>query len=207
MTRIARHPGLYALPLLASLALPVWAAGPVGLGYLKIGMSKSAVEQGDQTGAIKLLAPLQELKLPTKAPVADDYYATQAVLPFSPDPVKLSLGFKGDSLSVINVQLPDEAMETKIRQELEAKYGPPKLDDGRKDEQCIYRNGNSFTLKSGVMSVRWKDDETSITTDLNLVHFQSCPSNLSSGMASTQPSRSLSIQRRPAPAKASSGLF
>ena len=206
MTHLARRLGLLALPLVASLAVPVWAAGPVGLGYLKMGMSKSAIEQGDSSGAIKLLGPLQELKLPTKAPVADDYYTTQAVLPFSPDPVKLSLGFKGDSLSVINVQLPDEVMETKIRQELEAKYGSPTLDDGRKDEQCIYRNGNSFTLKSGVMSVRWKDDETSTTTDLNLVHFQSCPSNLSSGMVSTQPRRSLSIQRRPAPAKAS-GLF
>lgn len=113
----------------------------------------------------------------------------------------------GSVLLVIqHVQRPDEVMETKIRQELEAKYGSPTLDDGRKDEQCIYRNGNSFTLKSGVMSVRWKDDETSTTTDLNLVHCQSCPSNLSSGMVSTQPSRSLSIQRRPAPAKAS-GLF
>ncbi|OJV68425.1 MAG: hypothetical protein BGO35_24025 [Burkholderiales bacterium 64-34] len=120
--------------------------------------------------------------------------------------MKLSLGFKGDSLSVINVQRPDEVMETKIRQELEAKYGSPTLDNGRKDEQCIYRNGNSFTLKSGVMSVRWKDDKTSTTTDLNLVRCQSCPSNFSSGMVSSQPSRSLSIQRRPAPAKAS-GLF
>ena len=51
------------------------------------------------------------------------------MLPFSPDPVKLSLGFKGDSLSVINVQRPDEVMATKIRQELEAKYGSPTLDD------------------------------------------------------------------------------
>ena len=84
--------------------------------------------------------------------------------------------------------------------------GPPKLDDRRKDEQCIYRNGNSFTLKSGVMSVGWADEETSTTTALNLVHFQSCPSSLSGDMVRTQPSRSLSIQRRPAPAKAS-GLF
>ena len=206
MTPIAHRLGLYSIPLLASLALPVWAAGPVGLGYLKMGMSKSAIEQGDPSGAIKLLGPLQELKLPTKAPVADDYYTTQAVLPFSPDPVKLSLGFKGESLSVINIQLPDEAMENKIRAELEGKYGPPKLDDGRKDEQCIYRNGNSFTLKSGVMSVGWTDEETSTTTALNLVHFQSCPSSLSGDMVRTQPSRSLSIQRRPAPAKAS-GLF
>ena len=173
---------------------------------IKMGMNKSAIEQGDSSGAIKLLGPLQELKLPTKAPVADDYYTTQAVLPFSPDPVKLSLGFKGESLSVINIQLPDEAMENKIRAELEGKYGPPKLDDGRKDEQCIYRNGNSFTLKSGVMSVGWTDEETSTTTALNLVHFQSCPSSLSGDMVRTQPSRSLSIQRRPAPAKAS-GLF
>ena len=101
MTHLARRLGLFDLPLVASLAVPAWAAGPVGLGYLKMGMSKSAIEQGDSSGAIKLLDPLQELKLPTKAPVADDYYTTQAVLPFSPDPVKLSLGFKGDSLSVI----------------------------------------------------------------------------------------------------------
>lgn len=50
------------------------------------------------------------------------------------------------------------------------------------------------------------DEETSTTTALNLVHFQSCPSSLSGDMVRTQPSRSLSIQRRPAPAKAS-GLF
>ena len=107
MPNLARHLGL-ALPLVASLALPAWAAGPVGLGFLKMGMSRSAVEQGDTSGAIKLLGSLQ-----------------------------------------------------------------------------------SFTLKSGVVSVRWKDDESSTATDLNLVHYQSCPSNLSSGMASTQPSRSL----------------
>ena len=95
MTHLARRLGLFDLPLVASLAVPAWAAGPVGLGYLKMGMNKSAIEQGDSSGAIKLLDPLQELKLPTKAPVADDYYTTQAVLPFAPDPVKLSLGFKG----------------------------------------------------------------------------------------------------------------
>ena len=66
MTPIAHRLGLYSIPLLASLALPVWAAGPVGLGYLKMGMNKSAIEQGDSSGAIKLLGPLQELKLPTK---------------------------------------------------------------------------------------------------------------------------------------------
>lgn len=58
----------------------------MGLGYLKMGMSKSAIEQGDSSGAIKLLDPLQELKLPTKAPVADDYYTTQAVRPSHPTP-------------------------------------------------------------------------------------------------------------------------
>jgi hypothetical protein len=121
--------------------------------------------------------------------------------------VKLSLGFKGDSLSILNVQLPDEAMEHKIRAEIEGKYGPPKLDDARRDEQCIYRNGNSFTLKSGVMSAGWTDEETATTTALNLVHYQSCPSSLSSDMVRTQPSRSLSIQRKPAAAKTSSGLF
>ena len=46
MTPIAHRLGLYSIPLLASLALPVWAAGPVGLGYLKMGMNKSAIEQG-----------------------------------------------------------------------------------------------------------------------------------------------------------------
>lgn len=65
---------------------------------------------------------------------------------------------------------------------------------------------HSFTLKSGVMLVVWTDEETSTSTALNLAHFQSCPSSISGDMVRTQPSRSLSIQRRPAPAKAS-GLF
>ena len=55
MTPIAHRLGLYSIPLLASLALPVWAAGPVGLEYLTMGMNKSAIEQGDSSGAIKLL--------------------------------------------------------------------------------------------------------------------------------------------------------
>lgn len=208
MTRNFRRLGILVFPLLASLALPVFAAGPVGLGYLKMGMSKSAIEQGDESGAIKLLGPLQEVKLSFKAPVADDYYTAQALLPFSTEPVKLNLGFKEGALSIINVQIPDEAIENKIRVELEGKYGLPTTDDGRKDEQCIYRNGNNFTLKSGVYSVGWKDEETSITTTLNLVHFQSCPSNLGSDVVRTRPSRSLSIQRKPSPSqRPSSGLF
>lgn len=127
-----------------------------------MGMSKSAVEQGDPSGTMKLLSPLQEVKIPTKG-VGEEYFTTQAVLPFSPEPVKLSFGFKADSLTLINVQISDEAVEDKIREELQAKYGPPKAENRCRDEQCIYRNGNSFTLKSGVQAMGWRDDETSTT--------------------------------------------
>ena len=169
-----------------------------------------------QEGTLVCLAPGQVIGIEDNGEV---YQPKGWALVFHPDLVRgTSLGRNIREYSFFSYEV-NEALHLsereremvvgcflKIRQELEAKYGSPTLDDGRKDEQCIYRNGNSFTLKSGVMSVRWKDDETSTTTDLNLVHFQSCPSNLSSGMVSTQPRRSLSIQRRPAPAKAS-GLF
>lgn len=208
MTRNFCRLGMLLLSLLASVALPVFAAGPVGLGYLKMGMSKGAIEQGDEKGAIKLLEPLQEVKLSSTSPIADAYYTAPALLPFSTEPVKLNLGFKDGTLSLINVGIPDEAMESKIREELEGKYGPPTIDDRRKDEQCIYKNGTNFTLKSGVFSVGWKDEESSTTTALNLVHFQSCPYSLSSVEVKTQPSRSLSIQRKPSPTqRPSSGLF
>ena len=56
------------------------------------------------------------------------------------------------------------------------------------------------------MTVGLTKEETSTTTALKLVHFQSCPSSLSGDMVRAKPSCSLSIQRRPAPAQAS-GLF
>lgn len=146
MTHLARQTWPARPPGRPACRVPAWALVRVAW-YLKTGMSKSAIEQGDSSGAIKLLSPA-ELKLPTKAPVAfDDYYTMQAVLHCT-RPRELAWA-GGDSAFRDQRSFPDEVMETKIQQELEAKYARRTLDDGRKDEQCIYRNGKSFHPEVG----------------------------------------------------------
>ncbi|TCG02883.1 hypothetical protein BZM27_52555 [Paraburkholderia steynii] len=50
----------------------------------------------------------------------------------------------------------DDSQFEQVKSQLVAKYGAGKLDDGMKDEQCLYRNGANFKVTSGTKTTQWR---------------------------------------------------
>lgn len=167
------------------IASAAWAAGPTGFGSIKIGMSKEAVEGLSQSEGVRLQAPLVPFEYrreQTPVPGVDKFTGL-IISPMSENPLKTEFNFRDGFLLSFNVSLEREAILTKLRKQISEKYGDPRTVDDMKEEQCVYRNGSNFKIKSGIVSNHWEEGSGSsrVETVLSTFVFDICPSSLRYG--------------------------
>ena len=145
MNRLAVIVLLVFTPVFAS------AKGPLGIGDLKIGMSRTEVEAISHNAAVHLAEPMSAYVYKNSTPTpGEDLFNTKLTTPWSDTPLKATLTFSNDTLIGVSVTLSDSTgMADEIRKHIAAKYGDPQVDDTMKEEQCVYRNGANFKVKSG----------------------------------------------------------
>ena len=191
----------------ALLLVPLtsFSRGPVGIGNLEIGMSRTAVEGLAADDGVHLSSPLTpyESKYDEAKPDEDKFNAMLAT-PFSKDSLKAILTFSNGSLKSIYLNLGNSSIILdQVKEMIAAKYGQPKIDNSIKEEQCIYKGGANFKVSSGSLRYHWSQDRANaepILVSLSDTIIDTCPSDLRYATAAIQ-SRNLNI-RVAEPAKA-----
>ena len=157
--------------------------GPVGFGALKMGMTKEAIEALQPTEDLYLTAPMTPYhsKFYTPKDGIDKFDAT-LIAPFSAKSLKAVLTFQSGGLTEATIFLDESSgMLNRIKGQIAEKYGPGKIEDNRKDEQCIYKNGSNFKISSGTINTKWVAELTAterIETNLGDLSLEHCPSSL-----------------------------
>jgi hypothetical protein len=140
-----------AIGFLSLSAQAANAAGPTGIGGLKLGMTQPQIEA--LKGGVQLSSALTEWK-PSKPEAYSPKPGEVKLEGMLSNPVsgtsKVTLTFTKGKLTYLYLDLDDESDFVTAKNLISSKYGSPKVDDRQKDEQCIYRNGNSFSLKNGM---------------------------------------------------------
>ena len=173
------------LTIVASIfpILSVYAKGPTGLGSLQIGMSKSAVENLQVTNGVHLTSAMTPYDYKNTPPSpGEEIFDTFISTPLDSKPLKAVLTFKNSILISINLTInpSTNTLET-VKNQIKEKYGTGKIDDSRKEEQCIYKNGANFKIMSGSIYTTWIEELSQteqIKTTLIDVSIETCPSNL-----------------------------
>ncbi len=170
--------------------------GPVGYGPLKLGMTKDAVAALPLTGDISLADGLVEARQKTPLPIGTVSYRSKLGTPLRSEPYDVSLTFKSDRLASIYITL-DDASFALFTKQITERYGNGSVNDTRSEEQCIYRNGSNFTLRSGVVQTNWNEPVTrteKIQTTLTDLLIDACPSRLDMPRVGPIRQKSLTIE-------------
>jgi hypothetical protein len=172
------------------------AAGPTGIGGLKLGMTKAQIEA--LKGDVQLSSGLTDWKPSNSV----DYTPKPGKVRLEgmlDNPVsgkgKVTLTFTKGKLTQIFLKLDDRSDFVTAKNLISSKYGSPKVDNRQKDEQCIYRNGNSFSLKNGKAMYQWRQQQGDllVSTEIYELLVNICPSNLRYGTTGGIAVRWLSI--------------
>lgn len=183
-------------------AASVKATAPVAFGAVKLGMTKAQVEALTEKDSFYLAMPLTPYVYSKgSTPVeGDDKFDGNLVTPYNAEPIPLTLTFKNDLLTSINIDLDkQEKLADNLESMVEKKYGPPNIHDEMKEEQCIYKNGANFKIKSGFLIKSWTQDVGDatgevITTTFTDMRLASCPSSLIGGLIDLR-TRNFSLRR------------
>jgi hypothetical protein len=187
---------LTAIPMVVLWHTASLAAGPLGIGDLKLGMTQPQIEA--LKGPVRLSSPLTKWE-PSKP---EDYAPKPGELKLEGmliNPVsgtgEVVLTLTNGRLSSLFLKLNDETKLRTAKSLIEGKYGSPQIDNRQKDEQCIYKSGNSFSLKNGRISYEWEQPYGGgvVTTRLSEYLINICPSNLRYATLGGISIRSLSI--------------
>lgn len=189
------------------IAMPCvsYAKGPTGIGDLKIGQSMTQIEALPTGGAVYLNAPMTPYVYKESKPTpGEDRFDTALKTPWSDEPMKAVLTFKEGALTRINVTLPDSTSTSDtIREQIASKYGEPTVEDKTKEEQCLYKNGANFKLKSGFVTYSWLETPptgTPIEATILQGALDFCPVNLRYGSTGGVKINTLTIgHQRPKP--------
>lgn len=172
-------------PSMAVPAIPS-PTGPTGFGSIKLGMTKDAVLALSNDEPIRIVGELTPTAEKTAPPLGTERFDGTVTVPLVNNPVKVILTFNNKLLQRIYLSTEGEdSLLVGLAKQVSERYGPGKVEDDRKDEQCIYRNGNSFILKSGPIATSWTtpaDDGKIAKTSYTDYQINSCPSNLRHGL-------------------------
>ena len=173
------------LTIVASIfpIISVYAKGPTGLGSLQIGMSKSAIENLQATNGVHLTSAMTPFDYKNTTPIPDEeIFNTFISTPLDSKPLKAALTFKNSILISISLTInPSTNTLEKVKNQIKEKYGTGEIDDSRKEEQCIYKNGANFKIMSGSVYTTWIEELSQteqIKTTLIDVSIETCPSKL-----------------------------
>ncbi len=180
-------------------ALPRVPTGPSGFGALKIGMTKESIESLGESDGFYLAGPMTPHVSRFASPVGIDQFDAQLKTPLSSKSLEAILSFQGSELKSFYVSFyaAPSAFDV-VSQQIAEKYGAGKETNNRKEEQCIYKNGNSFKLADGKISTNWSDEISQterIDTTLSDYLSQNCPADLSSSTTNKIQIKSLTIDK------------
>lgn len=125
--------------ILFALLIPVTAfgKGPVGIGELKLGLTRDQVEHLAPSGGVALQGGLTVYEIPANIrdqvpplPANKQMLQTMLMTPWRPEPIKTTFTFTDGALSLIELDLEDDyaTMHT-IKDQVTSKYGEPELVD------------------------------------------------------------------------------
>lgn len=185
---------------IALISVSALAKGPVGYGALKLGLTKESVESLQSGDGIYLSGAMTPYEYKNTSPKpGEDEFDALLVTPLAAAPLKSVLTFEGGQLSGLYLTLEQSSnMLEQITSQITEKYGPGAVEDNRKEEQCIYKNGANFKLKSGAVHTRWSQEVSKtekIETTVSDISIEMCPSNLRYGKIGPIKLRSLTIRR------------
>ena len=174
--------------------------GPTGIGPLQIGMSKDDVIKLQESDGVYLTEPLSNYESKYYTPVAGiDRFSTKIILPNSSAPINISLSFSSNNLTEINFDFEDSPyLYEKLKDQIAEKYPQGIFKDGRKEEQCVYRNGANFKISSGSFGTTWTQvigTNDSIETRAYIHKVDMCPSSLRYGSVGGVELKTLSIKK------------
>jgi hypothetical protein len=161
-----------------------YAAGPVGLGDLKLGMTKSQVEA--LNGQVRLSSGLTEEVYEDDKPDPNSKILKGTLANPLTGESEVTLSFYYGKLIMIYLNLDDERQEKAASSLMSSKYGPPKILDQTTEEQCIYGNGANFRIKKGIFLRFWSQQSASlnvlggstVSTRIMSNTLFGCPANL-----------------------------
>src|SRR5689334_20025430 len=122
------------------------AAGPEGLGSLRIGVTKDAIERIPATDQIHLTSPLQPHESTGEKPTPGiERFKAMLATPFNAEPLETILTFEGEMLINLNISLNRlSRVFDQMRGQIAEKYGAPNVVNTMTEEQCMYRSGANF---------------------------------------------------------------
>ena len=176
------------------------STGPVGLGAIKIGMPMDAIAQLQESDGVYLAEKLSpyESKHYTPKPGVEKY-STLVTIPNTSKAIDSVLTFSTDKLIEIYLNFdksPD--LYEKIKNQITEKYGQGAIKDDQREEQCIYKNGANFKIKTGTAVTTWRQflkNGEAIETTLFDTTIAMCPSNLRHGSTGGVELKSLYIRK------------
>ena len=163
-------------------------------------MSKSAVENLQVTNGVHLTSAMTPYDYKNTPPSpGEEIFDTFISTPLDSKPLKAVLTFKNSILISISLTInPSTNTLEKVKNQIKEKYGTGEIDDSRKEEQCIYKNGANFKIMSGSVYTTWIEELSQtekIKTILMDVSIETCPSNLRTGHTDPIKVQSLIIRK------------
>jgi hypothetical protein len=182
------------------------AQGPTGLGALKLGMTKEGIESLQVTDGVYLDSPMSPYKYRRETPKEGvDIFIAKLVTPLRAEPIEAVLTFESSQLTELYMKLTDNTFD-RIKGQIVEKYGAGKVNDRMKEEQCIYKNGSSFKVTGGAVSITWNQGSIpsdQIETKLQEIVIAPCPSSLRETLININ-SKCLSVRRANSPVEVKS---
>ncbi len=169
------------------------AAGPIGYGSIKMGMTMNELSSISVEEPVHLIGPLSPYefdyeKYNMQRPVGVAEYKGPLRTPLSDSPLDARFQFKQEELVKLYVTLKSSQLMDKVVGQIEEKYGKAVKTEKPTEDQCIFRNGNSFVLKGGSTELRWMHSDGGNVIETRVASYISsvCPSSLRSGWSPLQ---------------------
>lgn len=181
--------------------------GPLGIGNIKVGMSKAEVEAIPAEDLVALTAPMTPAKLKKEAQPGEETFESKIKMPGADSSLSTMLTFNAGKLVSIqvNTDQSSDAFLEGLEKQVSDKYGSPTVKDSRTEENCIYRNGSNFKISKGEITKRWTTSLEGmgvIETSLWHLKIANCPESLTHGMSTLNIRRfRVGIQVPEAPSK------
>lgn len=190
---------LASIPVLSAptpVDLNAKATAPSGIGPLKLGMTREAIDALTTDGGIFLLGPLTP-PVAYKSTEGEQRWESFLQSPLTALAAKATFTFKLGFLTHIGIQLDEDSLQ-RAEAQLSAKYGAPTVTADNEEEQCLYKNGANFKLPKTSRGAAWvghADDGQRVKVVSYSINHGTCPSNLKYGAVSSIKLYGLTIER------------
>lgn len=155
---------LTASAFLYLASLSALAAGPTGIGDLKLGMTHEQLEAVSSDSVVYLTTPLAPLQSKHYKHVPGvDVFTAMVQTPFDPSPLHGAFKFTDGSLISISISLKNESNAFDVAKGmLSEKYGEARVVDEMNEEQCVLRNGANYKVQYGKLAYSWWSEPSDV---------------------------------------------